>query len=76
MTTELNKALAKDGLSATVTATATDAPASGRRRLLQGSYGDDKGGAYGGGISCIVVYVIAVGAGAAAGAWLYVAPSE
>jgi hypothetical protein len=61
MTTELNKALSKDGLSATVTATATDALASGLRLLQQGGYGDDTGsGAYGGGISCVVVYVIVI----------------
>ncbi len=55
--------LAKKGLTSSVTATATDstaAPSSGRR-LLQGSYGDDtKGGAYGGGVSCIVTYVIVI----------------
>ena len=61
MGTELNKELGKKGLTATVTATATDALASGRRLLQQGSYGDDgTGGAYGGGISCVVVYVIVI----------------
>ncbi len=50
MAEEMNKNLAKDGLTATVTATASDAPATGRR--LQQS------GGYGGG--CILIYVLII----------------
>jgi hypothetical protein len=58
MAAELNKDLAAKGLTATVTATATDSPkpASGGRRLHQGSYG----GSYGGQVSCIVVYIVVI----------------
>jgi hypothetical protein len=52
MAKEMNKKLAVDGLSATVTATAKDAPATGRR--LQQSDGG-YGGSYGGrGAACRV----------------------
>jgi hypothetical protein len=60
MAAELNKDLAKKGLTATVTATATDSPA-GRRRLQQaGGYGEEPTtGSYGEeGPGCIVVYVV------------------
>jgi hypothetical protein len=62
MATELNKDLAKKGLTATVTATATDKPAAGRRRLQQASGygGEPTSGGYGEeeGPGCIVVYVV------------------
>ncbi len=54
MAEEMNKNLAKDGLTATVTATASDAPATGRRLQQSGGYG----GGYGGG--CILIYVIII----------------